>query len=105
MLRAPTGNRTQGKCLEGIYVATTPLVRKHTTLKPLHIYIHTHKPTHIYKYPHSHTIHTYTLNTYIYTQHSLTQQSHAHTPVPISKHTCSTKLLPPIPTYLHSRTL
>ena len=23
---APTGNRTQGKCLEGIYVTTTPLV-------------------------------------------------------------------------------
>ena len=22
---APTGNRTQGKCLEGIYVTTTPL--------------------------------------------------------------------------------
>ena len=30
---APTGNRTQGKCLEGIYVTTTPLVLLLTKIK------------------------------------------------------------------------
>ena len=53
---APTGNRTQGKCLEGIYVTTTPLVlllclKSHSCViyccaRNLHVFIPCSSPFH-----------------------------------------------------------
>ena len=46
-ITAPTGNRTQGKCLEGIYVTTTPSAQTITTNPTINIYhkFHFHSQT------------------------------------------------------------
>ena len=44
IIHAPTGNRTQGKCLEGIYVTTTPSALESLSVNHFIIYftkIHT----------------------------------------------------------------
>ena len=73
---APTGNRTQGKCLEGIYVTTTPLVLllcdvSHSCVmyccaRNLHVFILFSSPFHhSFSTPFHHLSLTYTMLTTI----------------------------------------
>ena len=78
---APTGNRTQGKCLEGIYVTTTPLVLYTYSINWCHI------PTQQHTCTLSYTIQTQSHNLPLYTYPStlhacllsLTQHFTTHT--------------------------
>ena len=79
MLLAPTGNLIQGKCLEGIYVATTPLVRIYTKPKLFIItIIYTHQHTHTNTLIHTQYIHTHSTHTYIHNTHSHNNHTHIH---------------------------